>query len=95
LLAAVGGRIIQPLQRPSADIVENVAAFALYVCRFEFCKARFFALKAYFFRYGIFGGLQKRIKTTQDDHRQDDVAVFTSYVDVAQAVIGYGPDEGD
>jgi hypothetical protein len=53
------------------------------------------ALEADFFKHRVLGRLQQSVEPAQDDHRQDDVAVLAADVDIAKAVVGDGPDEGD
>ena len=45
--------------------------------------------------HGLLGGLEHRVEAADDRHREDDVAVLAADVDVAEAVVGDAPDEGD
>ena len=94
-LLAIGGRVVEALQRPGAGVVEDVAAGALEVTGFQFGKLHFLALEADLFGDGVLRGFKQHVEAAQHDHGQDDVAVLAADVDVAQAVIGDAPDEGD
>jgi hypothetical protein len=52
-------------------------------------------LEAHLCHDGIFGLFEQTVEPPQDEHRQDHVAVLAAHVDIAQAVVGDGPDEGD
>jgi hypothetical protein len=52
-------------------------------------------LEGYFFQYGFFGGFKQGIQAAKYYHRQDDIAVLSTDVDIAQAVVRDGPDEGN
>ena len=57
--------------------------------------AQFFLLVSNFLQDCVLGRLQQGVEAAQNDHRQDDVAILASDVDVSQAVISNSPDERD
>jgi len=52
-------------------------------------------LEGYFFHDGFLSGLQQSIQPAQDDHGEDDIPVLAPHIDIPEAVVGDGPDEGD
>jgi hypothetical protein len=51
-------------------------------------------LKGEFFHDFFLGGFEQGIKAAQDHHRQDHVAVLAADIDIAEAVVGNGPNKG-
>ena len=46
-------------------------------------------------QHGIFAVFQQTVQPPQHEHRQNDIAVFASHVDITQAVISDRPDKRD
>ncbi len=52
-------------------------------------------LEADFREHRVLGLLQQAINTPENEHRQDDIPVFSPHEHVPQAVVRNGPDKGD
>jgi hypothetical protein len=61
----------------------------------KFGQAQLVTLEIDFRQDGLFALFQQRIQASQYHHRQDDIAVFTAHVDIAQTIVSNGPDKGD
>ena len=91
----VVGRIIEyPLQGPRAGIVEYISSCLRQPILIKLRKLGFIALESYFFHDGFLSGLQQSIQPAQDDHGEDDIPVLAPHIDIPEAVVGDGPDEG-
>ena len=91
-LLIVGGRLLQLAERPLADVVEHIAGSRLQGALIQFDQAHL-ALECQFVHDLGFGRLQQGVKASQHHHGKNDVSVFAAHIDVAQAIIGNGPDE--
>jgi hypothetical protein len=93
-LLAVGGCIVQPLQGPWACIIKDIAGCLTQAVIVPFGESGFIPLEGYFFQHGFFGGFQKGIQAPKHYHGQYDITVFSTDVDIAQAVVSDRPNEG-
>ena len=84
-----------PLQGPSTRIVEYISSCLRKPILIKLRKLGFIALEGYFFHDGFLSGLQQSIQPAQDNHGEDDIPVLASHIDIPEAVVGDGPDEGD
>jgi hypothetical protein len=72
----------------------NSAGFAQAI-GIEHGHAGLVFLELHLGEHGFLGFLQQAVDPAEDEHRQDDIAVFPANEDVAEAVVRDGPDEGD
>ena len=84
---------MQLLQRPFAGVEKHISRGRLERGIVQFRRLHFVFLEANFFQDGSLGGFKQGVEAPKDNHRQDDIAVFTPDEDIAQGVVGDGPDE--
>ena len=86
---------VKLLQGPLAGVVEDVTRGGSQGGVVQFGGLHLFALEVDLRENVRFRRLQQGVEAAQDDHRQDHIAVFAADIDVAEAVVGNGPNEGD
>ena len=85
----------QALEGEFGGVVEDLAGGFAEAVRIEHGHARLIFLELHLGQHGFLGVLQQAVDPTEDEHRENDIAVFPADEDVAEAVVRDGPDEGD
>ena len=94
-LAIVGGGIHQHLQGPGGGIVEDIPGSLFQSFRVQVGESGIIPLKLELLHDGFLARLQQAVESSQHEHGKNDITIFAAHIDVAQAVVGDGPDERD
>jgi hypothetical protein len=91
----LGGVAEQLLEGELGGVVEDLAGGVAEAGGVEDGHLRFVLLELHLGQDGVLAVLEQAVDAPQDEHGEDDVAVFAADEDVAKAVIGDRPDEGN
>ena len=91
----LGGVAEELLEGELGGVAEDLAGGVAEAVGVENGHARFVLLELHLGEDGVLGVLKQAVDAPEDEHGEDDVAVFAADEDIAQAVVGDRPDEGD
>ena len=91
----LGGIAEEALECEFGRVVEDLAGGFAETVRIEESHVRLVLLEIHLGEHRVLGVLEQAVDSPEDEHGQDDVSVFSPDEDVAQAVVGDRPDEGD
>lgn len=75
---------------PKAVTDDEIAALPRRLAqtmRIEVSHFRILTLETHLFKHRFLGWLQQTVQTAQDEHRQDDIAVFAAHENIPEAVV--------
>ncbi len=91
----LGGISEQALEGKLGGVVKDLAGGLAEAVRIEDCHFCLGLLELHLGQHGFLGVLQQAVDSAEDEHRENDIAVFPADENVAEAVVRNGPDEGD
>jgi hypothetical protein len=88
LLGGAGPEVAQQERRGVVECLPGGGSESIVLIGDPFSIQRGFHI-----HYGLFGRLQHGIETTQNGHRQNNIAVFAPYIDITEDIIRYIPNK--